>query len=537
MSYDVFISYSAEDKPTADAVVAGLENHRIRCWIAPRDIGAGKEYGAEIIAGITRCKVMVLIFSMRSNNSNQVVREVERAIHSQKIIIPFRIQNTSPTGSMEYFLSLPHWLDAYTAPLSKHVEELAATVASILSGNPVEASLPPPLPSAKRRLPWMVPAIFGGAAVTLLLAVVLVWVAVKVIFPSSARPARPPTQTVAVAAPSPVRPPPQAAVELATPVPLREGEAAANLLARDGLDLYNQGNYDAALEKQNKAVELDPKNAYAHLQRGITFKAKQNPQAAIEDYNAALKLKPGYAIVYYNRGNAYVALNDDVTALADFSKAIELDPKSYLAFNNRGCLYRRQGAFDLAIADFNSSLSIKPDYEKAHANRESTLRAKNSPAKPPAANLATKLNIAAPTAPTPPATATSPAAATAPKSTALFDNGNIYATLNNPTRATMFTINAACRITAITTYHWNSGQGAEPGTIRLVQQGGKVFGPWKAAGVRGQGSVPNATWIVKPDVNIPAGTYTVIDSSPPTWSQNAASQGSGFTRIEGFEIR
>ena len=83
MSYDVFISYSAEDKPTADAVVAGLENHRIRCWIAPRDIGAGKEYGAEIIAGITRCKVMVLIFSMRSNNSNQVVREVERFVADQ----------------------------------------------------------------------------------------------------------------------------------------------------------------------------------------------------------------------------------------------------------------------------------------------------------------------------------------------------------------------------------------------------------------------------------------------------------------------
>ena len=169
MNYDVFVSYSAEDKPTADAVVAGLEAHRIRCWIAPRDIGPGKEYGAEIIAGITQCKVMVLIFSMRSNNSNQVVREVERAIHSQKVIIPFRIENTSPTGSMEYFLSLPHWLDAYTAPLSKHVDELAATVSSILNGKPLEAALPPPLPPPKRRVSWLIPAIISGVAVLLLL--------------------------------------------------------------------------------------------------------------------------------------------------------------------------------------------------------------------------------------------------------------------------------------------------------------------------------------------------------------------------------
>jgi hypothetical protein len=41
MPHDVFVSYSSDDKPTADAVCATLENKGIRCWIAPRDILPG----------------------------------------------------------------------------------------------------------------------------------------------------------------------------------------------------------------------------------------------------------------------------------------------------------------------------------------------------------------------------------------------------------------------------------------------------------------------------------------------------------------
>ena len=48
MPHDVFVSYSADDKPTADAVCATLENKGIRCWIAPRDILPGVDWGGAI---------------------------------------------------------------------------------------------------------------------------------------------------------------------------------------------------------------------------------------------------------------------------------------------------------------------------------------------------------------------------------------------------------------------------------------------------------------------------------------------------------
>lgn len=67
MAHDVFISYSFEDKATADAICATLENNNIRCWIAPRDIIPGTDWGASIIDAINESNVMVLVFSQNAN--------------------------------------------------------------------------------------------------------------------------------------------------------------------------------------------------------------------------------------------------------------------------------------------------------------------------------------------------------------------------------------------------------------------------------------------------------------------------------------
>jgi hypothetical protein len=133
MAYDVFVSYSAKDKATADAVCTRLEAEGIRCWIAPRDILPGLDWGEAIVNAIEGCRIMVLIFSANANASTQIKREVERAVHKGKIIIPFRIENVAPAKSLEYFISTSHWLDAITTPLEKHIARLHATILSLLN--------------------------------------------------------------------------------------------------------------------------------------------------------------------------------------------------------------------------------------------------------------------------------------------------------------------------------------------------------------------------------------------------------------------
>jgi uncharacterized protein (TIGR03067 family) len=132
-NHEVFISYSSKDKKWADATCAVLERHRIRCWIAPRDITPGTEWGAAIIHGMDASKIMVLIFSGHANESAQVRREVERAISKGLTVLPFRVENISPAGAMEYALSNTHWLDGFTKPIERQFDLLASSVEALLA--------------------------------------------------------------------------------------------------------------------------------------------------------------------------------------------------------------------------------------------------------------------------------------------------------------------------------------------------------------------------------------------------------------------
>jgi hypothetical protein len=133
MAYDVFISYAKEDKIVADAVCARLESHAVRCWIAPRDVLPGMAYGEAIIDAIRGCRIMILIFSSKSNVSPHIPKEIERAVSAGVAVIPFRIEDVLPGKSLDYFIGSVHWLDALTRPLEQHLERLVQNVQTLLS--------------------------------------------------------------------------------------------------------------------------------------------------------------------------------------------------------------------------------------------------------------------------------------------------------------------------------------------------------------------------------------------------------------------
>jgi hypothetical protein len=93
----------------------------------------GSDWGAAIIDAIEQSRVMVLIYSGHANASQQVLREIERAVSKAVPIIPFRIEAVPPSKNMEYFLSTSHWMDAMTRPLAEHIEELAQSVKGLLN--------------------------------------------------------------------------------------------------------------------------------------------------------------------------------------------------------------------------------------------------------------------------------------------------------------------------------------------------------------------------------------------------------------------
>ncbi len=121
----------------ADTICAFLEARGMSCWIAPRNILPGEEWGDSILRGIQQCRIMVLIFSKAANDSGPVRSEVDRAVNARKVLIPFRIENVAPTGAMEFHIGRRHWLDAYAGPMEGHLGLLARAVGDVL--HPEEA--------------------------------------------------------------------------------------------------------------------------------------------------------------------------------------------------------------------------------------------------------------------------------------------------------------------------------------------------------------------------------------------------------------
>lgn len=138
--YDVFISYPHAQKVMADAVCATLEQTRIRCWIAPRDVLPGEPFAKAIIRAMNQSRLFVLVFSAETNESTHVKNEVERAVSKGLSIIVFRVQDVVPTEEMEFYLMRRHWLDAMTPPVEAHFQQLVDAVRALLAMPALETS-------------------------------------------------------------------------------------------------------------------------------------------------------------------------------------------------------------------------------------------------------------------------------------------------------------------------------------------------------------------------------------------------------------
>jgi hypothetical protein len=135
-SHSVFVSYSSNERGSADAVCKALESRELSCWIAHRDNRAGESWDEGILDAIDSAKVMVLILSSHANASSMVKREVLRAAERNVPIIPFRTEDVEPGRALQFALSGTHWLDAFTGPVESNFDRLVTAVRQVRDGQP-----------------------------------------------------------------------------------------------------------------------------------------------------------------------------------------------------------------------------------------------------------------------------------------------------------------------------------------------------------------------------------------------------------------
>lgn len=106
----VFISHSSKNEESAEKICSILESHGHRCFLAARDIRAGREYAEEIVNGIDKSDAVIVLLSKEANKSPHVLREIERAVSRRIPIIIYKLEEVELTKSMEYFLMTHQWM-------------------------------------------------------------------------------------------------------------------------------------------------------------------------------------------------------------------------------------------------------------------------------------------------------------------------------------------------------------------------------------------------------------------------------------------
>lgn len=123
----VFISYKAEEFDNALWVKNVIESNGISCWMAPMCISGGASYADEIPKAIRNCKIFVLILSQNAQESKWIPRELDQAINSDKLIMPFALENCALKTDFEFYLSNVQRYSAYLnkeAAMAKMLEDI-----------------------------------------------------------------------------------------------------------------------------------------------------------------------------------------------------------------------------------------------------------------------------------------------------------------------------------------------------------------------------------------------------------------------------
>lgn len=148
-----------------------------------------------------------------------------------------------------------------------------------------------------------------------------------------------------------------------------EKELHAELIFQHGNLLMMLGQLDVAIEVYSDAINLNPRNANPHNNRGIAYAEKGKLDNAIKDYNIAIQLRPDYPNVDYNKRIVYTNKGDYGLAIQEAIKMIELNFELSQTYHNRAVTYSKKGEVELAIKDYTKAIELYPDNPNTYYNR------------------------------------------------------------------------------------------------------------------------------------------------------------------------
>ncbi len=142
-------------------------------------------------------------------------------------------------------------------------------------------------------------------------------------------------------------------------------EKLASEWLKRGIEYFEKGNYNAALDGFEKALALNPQNFDAWYERGVSLDQLNRYEDAIASYDKALDIEPDDHYAWYCRGNALRDLDRYEEAIASYEQALKIKPDFPEAWTNRGFVLSKLQRYEEAISCCDEALKINPDFPEA----------------------------------------------------------------------------------------------------------------------------------------------------------------------------
>jgi len=111
---------------------------------------------------------------------------------------------------------------------------------------------------------------------------------------------------------------------------------------------YELGQSDVSLDWHQRAIDEDPTNHKAYVNKGIVFRSRGEYDKANECYATALSLAPDYAELHASMGVLAIAQGKPEVAIEQLERCIELDDSLAVGHANLAVAYAMVGRFDEA---------------------------------------------------------------------------------------------------------------------------------------------------------------------------------------------
>lgn len=134
--------------------------------------------------------------------------------------------------------------------------------------------------------------------------------------------------------------------------------AASNQHVGEALDLAKKNDYRNSIFELNRALQLEPKNATALLERSAAFSKLGEYESALRDAEDALRIRQNEGRAYLQKAVAEFGLKNYKTSLADLTTAESKGGQSIardIHYNRSRC-YLAQGRYNDALDEVNAAL-------------------------------------------------------------------------------------------------------------------------------------------------------------------------------------